>query len=217
MSEASLLCLQNDLLCCMKEGKELFRCDESKRWDNIRLQSHPVPTRWHVSLKSPGLPVWLQGARRGWRPGACVGLQVFCASLGLTQPAATPGAAREAAATRHPPSSGRCLAPCDGRTSVQRRPLLTADTLGHLHYPELGTVEYKPSHTETCVGALRGNYSCPQCSLCSFVSRQQQNLAKTFHGPYLAPRFLMYKSRIAGEKSFWVLRITLRIRDWLIF
>ena len=121
----------------------------------------------HVSLKSPGLPVWLQCARRGWRPGACVGLQVFCASLGLTQPAATPGAAREAAATRHPPSSGRRLAPCDGRTSVQRRPPLTADTLGHLHYPELGTVEYKPSHIETCVGALRGNYSCPQCSLCA--------------------------------------------------
>ena len=46
MSEPSLLCLQNDLLCCMKEGKELlFRCDESKRLDNIQLQSHPMPTR----------------------------------------------------------------------------------------------------------------------------------------------------------------------------
>ena len=39
MSEASLLCLQNDLLCCVKEGKELFRCHENKGLDNIRLQS----------------------------------------------------------------------------------------------------------------------------------------------------------------------------------
>ena len=33
MSEASLLCLQNDLLCCVKEGKELFRCHENKGLD----------------------------------------------------------------------------------------------------------------------------------------------------------------------------------------
>ena len=86
-------------------------------------------------------------------------------------PRPRPGPAREAArsrgvAARHPPSSGRCLAPCDGRTSVQRRPPLTADTLGHLHYPELGMVEYKPSHIGTCGGTLGGNYSCPRCILC---------------------------------------------------
>ena len=193
MSEPSLLCLQNDLLFCMKEGKDTYL--------------------WRVLG-------CLCGCNVPEEAGGLVPVSAYRCSVPASawpNPRPRPGAAREAAATRHPPSSGRCLAPCDGRTSVQRRPPLTADTLGHLHYPELGTVEYKPSHTETCVGALRGNYSCPQCSLCSFVSRQQQNLAKTFHGPYLAPRFLMYKSRIAGEKSFWVLRITLRIRDWLIF
>ena len=54
MSEASLLCLQNDLLCCVKEGKKLFRCHENKGLDNIRrLEQRPtLSTKFpHISGK----------------------------------------------------------------------------------------------------------------------------------------------------------------------
>ena len=66
MSEASLLCLQNDLLCCVKEGKELFRCHKNKGLDNIRLQRQCR----HVSeeLTPQSLNVKL-GPRRNYHKG----------------------------------------------------------------------------------------------------------------------------------------------------
>ena len=76
-----------------------------RREQEIGQYSVTVTSSADTSLKSPGLPVWQQGARRGWRPGACVGLQVFCASLGLTQPAAT--ARSSSRGRRHPPPAIR--------------------------------------------------------------------------------------------------------------
>ena len=100
MSEPSLLCLQNDLLCCMKEGKELFRCDESKRLDNIQLQSHPVPTRISEESWAACVAAMCQKRLEAWC--LCRPTGVLC----QPRPDPTRGHARSSSrGRRHPPSA----------------------------------------------------------------------------------------------------------------
>ena len=133
-----------------------------------------------------------------------------------------PAAAVSPPAIRRPPAAASPRAMVEPQSSgglpSLRTPSVTFTILSlarsSINLRILGPVVGRWEETTLVPGAF-----CAYSFIEYFCRSAAAKLGENFPWPIsgMAPGFLMYKSRIAGERSFWVLRITLRIRDWLIF